>query len=50
VAHDLWPSFSTAMNLLGYEGNFCPDYVCDINPDYIPLIREELVKMGEPVV
>lgn len=50
VAHDLWPSFSTAMNLLGYEGNFCPDYVCDINPDFVALIREELVKMGEPVV
>ena len=50
VVHDLWPSFSTAMNLLGYEGNFCPDYVNPINPDYIPLIREELVKMGEPVV
>ena len=50
VAHDLWPSFSTAMNLLGYEGNFCPDYVNPINPEYIPLIREELVKMGETVV
>lgn len=50
VAHDLWPSFSAAMNLLGYEGNFCPDYVNPINPDYIPLIREEMIKMGEPVV
>ncbi len=50
VVHDLWPSFSTAMNLLGYEGDFSPDYVNPINPDYIPLIREELVKMGEPVV
>ena len=50
VAHDLWPSFSTAMNLLGYEGNFCPDYVCPINPDFVALIRDELLKIGEPVV
>jgi hypothetical protein len=50
VAHDLWPSFSTAMNLLGYEGNFCPDYVCAINPDFVALIRDELAKIGEPVV
>ena len=50
VGHDLWPSFSTAMNLLGYEGDFYPDYICPINPDYIPLIKEELIKIGEPVV
>jgi len=50
VVHDLWPSFSAAMNLLGYEGNFCPDYVNPINPDAIPLIKAELIKMGEPVV
>lgn len=50
VAHDLWPSFSTAMNLLGYEGNHCPDYVNPINPDYVELIKAELIKIGEPVV
>ena len=49
VAHDLWPSFSTAMNLLGYEGNFCPDYVNPINPAYVELIKAEMVKIGEPV-
>lgn len=50
VGHDLWPSFSTAMNLLGYEGNHCPDYVNPINPDYVELIKAELIKIGEPVV
>lgn len=50
VAHDLWSSFSAEMNLLGYECNFCPDYVSDLNPDILPLIREALVKIGEPVV
>lgn len=26
IAMGIWPSFSCAMNLLGYEGNFAPDY------------------------
>ena len=47
VGHDLWPSFSTAMNLLGYEGNFAPDYISPIKEAYIQEIREELVRIGE---
>lgn len=47
VARDLWPSFSTAMNLLGYEGNFAPDYVSPIQEKYIPEIKNELVRIGE---
>lgn len=47
VAHDLWPSFSTSMNLLGYEGNFAPDYVSPIKEAYIEEIKEELVRIGE---
>ncbi len=50
VAHDLWPSFSTSMNLLGYEGNFAPDYVTPMKEEYIPKLREELIRLGEPVV
>ena len=47
VAHDLWPSFSTAMNLLGYEGNFAPDYVSPIKPAYVEEIKNELIRIGE---
>jgi len=47
VARDLWPSYSTAMNLLGYEGSFGPDYVCPIQEKYISEIKEELVRIGE---
>lgn len=47
VARDLWPSFSTAMNLLGYEGNFAPDYVSPIKEEYIEEIKNELVRIGE---
>ncbi len=47
VAHDLWPSFSAAMNLLGYEGNFAPDYMSPLKEEYLPLIRKELERIGE---
>lgn len=47
VARDLWPSFSTAMNLLGYEGNFAIDYVSPIKEEYIEEIKNELVRIGE---
>ena len=44
---DLWPAYSTTMNLLGYEGRHCPDYCSPIKEAYIPQIREMLVKIGE---
>ncbi len=47
VACDLWPSFSTAMNLLGYEGNFAVDYTSPIKEENIPKIKDALLKMGE---
>ena len=50
VGHDLWPSFTAAMNLLGCEGNFGPDYISEIKDGYIAEIREELIKIGEKVV
>ena len=50
IGRDLWPSFTAAMNLLGYEGYFGPDYVSEIKDGYIAEIREELVKIGEKVV
>lgn len=47
VTRDLWPSFSIAMNLLGYEGNFAPDFVPPIKKEYIAEIRDELIRIGE---
>ena len=47
VAHDLWPSFSTTMNLLGYEGNFGLDYVSPIKEAYVDEIHKELIRIGE---
>ncbi len=47
AAHDLWPCFSTAMNMLGCEGNFAPDYILPIKEEYIPLVRAEMVRIGE---
>lgn len=47
AARDLWPSFSTAMNLLGYAGNFAPDYTLPLHSGYETEIREELVRIGE---
>lgn len=47
VAKDLWPAFSTAMNLLGYEGDFTPDYTSPIKEEYIPQIKAELIRIGE---
>lgn len=44
---DLWPAYSTAMNLLGYEGNHCPDYCSPIKAEYVPLVREMLENIGE---
>lgn len=50
VAHDLWPSFSTAMNMLGCEGNFSPDYISPIKEEYVAEIRKELIRIGELTV
>jgi len=44
---NLWPAYSVAMNMLGYEGNFSPDYVSPIQEEYIAEIREEMIRIGE---
>jgi len=44
---DLWPAFSAAMNLLGFEGNFAPDYVTPASAATIEEIRVELQRIGE---
>lgn len=49
LSHDLWPSFTAAMNLLGYEGSYGPDYVSEIEASYPAAIRDEMLRIGEPV-
>lgn len=47
VGHDLWPSFSKTMNLLGYDGSFGPDYVADFNENHLAALTAELKRIGE---
>lgn len=47
VANDLWPSFTHAMNLLGYEGSFSPDYVDSISEITAATVRDEMIRIGE---
>ncbi len=47
---DLWPSFTAAMNQLGYEGYFHPDYVSPLKEGYYDRIKAEMLRIGEPVV
>lgn len=47
VKCDLWPSYTAAMNLLGYEGNFGPDYVGTISAEQTEEIRSCMQKIGE---
>lgn len=49
VSHDLWPSYTAAMNQLGYEGSYGPDYVSEIRADCMEAIRQEMIRIGEPV-
>ena len=50
AAHDLWPSFSKGMNLLGYAGNFAPDYTLPFCEEHLDALRAEMLRIGEPVV
>ena len=47
LARDLWPAYSVAMNLLGYEGNHAPDYTLPLQEGYLEEIRAELIRIGE---
>ena len=47
LARELWAAFSTAMNLLGYEGNFAPDYIPPIKEQYVEEVKAELIRIGE---
>ena len=47
VANNLWPCFTAAMNLLGCEGNFSPDYTPLPNAEQIEKTRAEMIRIGE---
>lgn len=47
VKKDLWPSFTAAMNMLGYEGLWGPDYVTPVSAQYVEDIRAEMKRIGE---
>ena len=44
---DLWPAYSAAMNLLGWEGLHAPDWVTESSPEIIALVKEEMQRIGE---
>ena len=43
----IWPSFSCSMNLLGFPGNFAPDYEPALVPGDEPRVRAILERLGE---
>lgn len=43
----IWPAFSCAMNLLGFSGNFAPDYELPLPEAHRPRIRAILERLGE---
>ncbi len=46
--NDLWPCFTYAMNLLGYEGYYGPDYVARSAAEQAQtLVKQELIRIGE---
>lgn len=47
VANDLWPSYTAAMNMLGYDGNFGPDYVSEVTDTAVKAVRAEMIRIGE---
>jgi 4-hydroxy-tetrahydrodipicolinate synthase len=47
IAMGIWPSFTCAMNLLGFEGNFSPDYEPELEASKIPLVKDILKRTGE---
>ncbi len=47
IAHNLWPSYTAAMNLLGCEGKFSPDYNPDVTPELLETVRAEMIRIGE---
>lgn len=47
IKYVIFPSFTAAMNLLGMDGSFSPDYMYPIADENISKIKEALKKIGE---
>lgn len=43
----IFPSFTAAMNLLGFEGRFGPDYMGELSSGATEVIKEKLIEIGE---
>ena len=43
----IWPAFSYAMNLLGFEGNFAPDYEIALSKQDEEKVRQCMLCLGE---
>ena len=46
LANDLMPSFTAAMNMLGYDGDFAQDYNSPVTETAIANVRAELIRIG----
>jgi len=44
---DLWPAYSAAMNLLGFEGIHGPDWISPVSPETKAAIAEKMRLIGE---
>ena len=44
---DLWPAYSAAMNLLGWEGLHAPDWVTPSSAETVTLVKAEMERIGE---
>ena len=44
---DLWPAFSAAMNMLGFEGLHAPDWTVPISAEVEELVRQKMIQIGE---
>ena len=47
LANNLWPCFTAAMNMLGFAGNFAPDYCTGITEETVEAVRREMKRIGE---
>ncbi len=47
LANSLWPSFTAAMNLLGYEGTYGPDFVSPGHAKVREIVEAEMRRIGE---
>ncbi|MCL2881219.1 MAG: dihydrodipicolinate synthase family protein [Treponema sp.] len=47
IGAGIWPMFSKAMNLLGFPGNFAPDYEPDLSSENSKLMEKILTETGE---